>query len=239
VELPVSVGKPVSVAYHTEHIVSSTGKMTLAEGSDGNYIESIVGLLHDKGEVFEIQPLVMGAPWFDHPRNGDNHLLAWFGRDLCELLPEDIDQFAKMKEVTVSTADEWMDVMKSRSENEVKNAFATLLNEPTKKDWGGESNDHFSSSLSIGVLRRTAAFLLKGPTNFREMTLEMCGKRADQIYRLANSGADVCIVQHSHLIGEAVRGTLRALTVFPGRPRKYALIDGQATYRILQAYSLL
>jgi hypothetical protein len=71
------------------------------------------------------------------------------------------------------------------------------------------------------------------------MTLEMCGAKADQIHRLVRSGADVSIVQHCHLIGEVVRETLRNLTVRPGQLRKYCLIDGQATYRILKAYSLL
>lgn len=96
-----------------------------------------------------------------------------------------------------------------------------------------------SASLAIDGRRRTGAFLLKGPTNFREMTLELCGKRADQIYRLVGSGADMSIVQHSHLIGEVVRGTLRALTVQPGRTRYFCVINGQTTYRILKAYGRL
>lgn len=100
-------------------------------------------------------------------------------------------------------------------------------------------NDHFSASIAVKERRRTAAFLLKDPTNFREMTMEMCGKRADQIYRLVGSGAEISIVQNSHQIGEVVRGTLRSLTVLPGSPRKYCVIDGQTTYRIFKAYGLL
>jgi hypothetical protein len=71
------------------------------------------------------------------------------------------------------------------------------------------------------------------------MTLDMCGKRADQIYRLAKSGAEISVVQHSHLIGEAVRETLQHMVDDRGRPRKYCVIDGKATYRILKAYNLL
>jgi hypothetical protein len=214
--------------------------MTLAEGSKAGYVESIVGLLHNKLDRFEIEPLVIGAPWFDHPRNGDDSgALMWMGRSFGEILPEDVDQFSRMKEVQLATADEWLSVMRSLSEAAIKNAFGRLLAEPTKKDWGGEANDHFSSNVSIRGNRKTAAFLLKGPAIFREMTLEMCGKRADQIYRLANSGAEISVVQHCHLIGEVVRTTLRNMTFYPGRPRKYCLIDGPATYRILKAYSLL
>lgn len=237
--LNVDVAKPVQIAYHTEHIVSSTGKMTLAEGAAKQYVESMVGLLHDKGDKFEIEPLVMGAPWLEHPRNGpDSEQLMWFSRDYGEILPEDIDQFAKMKDITTTT-DEWMPVMRSTSEQQVKEAFAQLLGEPTKADWGGETNDHYSANIVVGGRRRTAAFLLKGPSQFREMTPDMCGKRADQIYRLAGAGADISVVQHAHLIGEAVRETVRAFTVHPGRPRKFCIIDGQATFRILRAHGFV
>lgn len=241
VELELDFGKPVIVAYHTEHLVSSTGKMTLAAGAVDGYVEAIVGLLHDKSDRFEIEPIIIGAPMLDHPRNGEvSGALIWSGAGFGEILPEDIEQFSRMSDVTVASDAEWMDVMRITPEEDVKIAFAGLLNEPTKKDWGGEANDHFSSNVLVNGKRRTAAFLLKGPTNFREMTLEMCGKRADQIFRLTNSGGDISIVQHSHLVGEAVRGTLRAMTVYPGtHSRKYCVIDGQATYRILKAYSLL
>ncbi|WP_428312782.1 hypothetical protein [Hydrocarboniphaga sp.] len=142
-----------------------------------------------------------------------------------------------MSNVVVANDHEWTSVMSQLSEAFVKEAIGSLLLEPTKKDWGGESDDHFSGNVVVGGKRRTAAFLLKGPTNFREMTLEMMGKRADQIVRLARTGADVYVVQHSHLIGSAVRETLRALTIMPGRSStKYCLIDGLATYKILRAY---
>ena len=241
VELDLEFEKPIVIAYHTRHIVSDTGRMVLAKGSCANYVNSIVGLLHDRNDRFEIEPLVIGQPWFDHPRNGkDGAELMWLGRDFGEILPEDIDQFAKMRGVEIGSKDEWMAVMREVPEAVVKEAIANLLLEPIKKDWGGESNDHFSGNLSVQGRRRTAALLLKGPSKFRELTLDMCGRRADQIHRMVDSGADVCIVQHAHLIGATVRRTLRTETVRPGGSRrKYCLIDGQATYRILKAYLVL
>ena len=241
VELDLDFGKPVGIAYHTRHIVSDTGRMILADGTRKDHVTSIVGLLHNRTDRFEIEPLVIGSPWYDHPRNGeDATLLMWHGRDFGEILLEDIDQFSRMTNVSTESADEWLGVMREIPEETVKEAIGHLLSEPTKKDWGGESNDHFSANVSVLGQRRSAAFLLKGPSQFRELTLEMCGKRADQIHRMVNSDADVCVVQHSHLIGHIVRKTLRTLTVLPGGTRrKYCLIDGQATYRILKAYSLL
>ena len=200
----------------------------------------MIGVLHDEDTRFLIEPLVIGAPWFDHPRNGAaSSSLMWHGQHFGELLPEDIDEFRGMSDVRSETAEEWMIAMKNIPEAQIKAAFGTLLREPNKADWGGESNDHFSSNVTVDGRRRTAAFLLKGPAQFREMTLDLCGARADQIYRLVRSGADISVVQHCHLIGEAVRETLRSMTVTPGRPRKYCFIDGQATYRILKAYNLL
>ena len=239
-ELNVDFGKPVVVAYHTCHLVSDTGKLALYNGGNMN---SIVGLLHDKHDRFEIEPLVIGAPWLDHIRNGDERTrstLMFLGGELGEIFPEDIDQFSRMKDVKVESAEEWENKMRGLPEEAIKEKLAGLLSEPTKKDWGGESNDHFSANVSLRGQRKTAAFLLKGPSQFREMTMDMCGKRADQINRMVDSDADISIVQHAHLIGTEVRKTLRALTIYPGNSRrKYCLIDGQATYRILKAYSLL
>ena len=239
VEFAVDVGKPVDIAYHTRHLVSDTGKMVLAAGATEGYTSSIVGLLHDRGHSYEIEPLVIGAPWFEHSRNGDDSdSLAWLGQDFGEILPEDIEQFAKMTEVEVLREQDWMQTMRRTTEEEVKTAIVALLAEGPKKDWGGETDDHFSGNVTVQGRRRSAAFMFKGPGNgFREMTMDMCGKRADQIHRMVGVQADLSVVQHCHQVGSAVRQTLRSLVVYPGgRRRKYCVIDGLATFRILKAY---
>ena len=78
-------------------------------------VEKIIeGLLHDRNDRFEIEPLVIGQPWFEHPRNGnDAAALMWLGRSFGEILPEDIDQFSKMRDVEVGSADEWMAAMRA------------------------------------------------------------------------------------------------------------------------------
>jgi hypothetical protein len=239
VHLDIDYCKPVNIAYHTSHVVSDTGRMTLAEGYHKGYRQAMIGLLHDRGDSFEIEPIVIGAPWLDHPRNKDGAAAIWLAYDYGEILPEDIAEFARMKEAFAASADEWMSVMESVPEAHVKKSIASLLNEPSKSDWGGEENDHFSANVTVADKRCTAAFLLKGPAKFQEMTPAMCGKNGDQIYRLTKAGADISIVQHAHLIGPAVRETLRSMVVTPGRPRKFCVMDGQATYRLLKAYGLL
>jgi hypothetical protein len=231
--------KPVRLAYHTSHFVSDTGKMTLAAGYVEDHREAIVGLLHEREDHFEIEPIVIGAPMLQTDKDSEGLDVSWSGSEYGELLPEDIDEFSQLSTVKNVDADEWLNAMKAIPEQHIKESFAKLLTEPVKADWGGEENDHFSANLHVGGRRKTAAFLLKGPTRFAEMTPAMCGKNGDQIYRLTKAGADISLIQHAHLVGPAVREQLRAMVVGPGRSRKFCIIDGQATYRILKAYNLL
>lgn len=50
VELDLDFGKPVYIAYHTSHLVSSTGKMVLEQGAAEGYVNSIVGVLHNHAD---------------------------------------------------------------------------------------------------------------------------------------------------------------------------------------------
>ena len=72
------------------------------------------------------------------------------------------------------------------------------------------------------------------------MTLTHLGKNNDQIVRLSHEPAEVLIVQHAHEIRSAVRETLRAFATSLGTVRRrYCLIDGADSLRILQAYGKL
>jgi len=238
--LPYENEKDVVLKFGIEHFVASTGRSEVAEGAT----LSIIGGIRDISDAqVTISPLVIGAPSFDHQFNKDFVIkpeqLAWYGWNWFEIFPEDIKEFSKIKEVPEPSAEEWVEAMAKLSEDEIKTAFGKILGDATRKDWGGELADHFSSSVHLSNERITAAFLLKGPANFREMTPDMLGKRADQIFRLAQTPAQLLIVQHSHQIGEAVRATLRAFSVMPHNPRSYCLIDGKDTYKILRTYGII
>jgi hypothetical protein len=106
VHFDIDPGKPVNIAYHTCHVVSDTGRMTLSDGYQKGYRQAMIGLLHDKGNKFEIEPIVIGAPWLSHPRNKGGGELMWYGHDYGEILPEDIPEFSLMKDVEVCSAGE-------------------------------------------------------------------------------------------------------------------------------------
>lgn len=226
--------KDVMIEYSTEHIFSSTTKGELSEGTTNSIFGEIREI--DENKIV-IHPLIIGAPTYDHPRNEDLiDQLYWSGWEQYEVFPEDIQEFSKLKNVQVSNPSEWMSCMQSLPEQDVKEKIAEILGDKTKKDWGGELNDHYSSNLTLGQKRTTGAFLLKGPARFEEMQPRHLGKNADQIYRLSITPANLLVVQHCHTIGEAVRATLRAFAVTPHDPRYYCLMDGRDTYRLFKAY---
>ena len=218
--------------------MADTGREEQAHES----VVSIIGTVRSVGPKQVVcYPIVMGAPSFDHARNKSvqGHSLSWYSGEWYEVFAEDLDAFAEARVVNPTT-EEWLSYMRTCSEAHVKATFGRLLAEPLRADWGGELDDLFASAAHIRERRTTVAFLLKGPGGgFREMTPDLLGKRADQVVRLASTPAQLLVVQHCHTIGEAVRQTLRAFCVAPHHPRRYCLIDGKDTYRILKAYHSL
>ena len=236
-KMPYRGPRRVSIEFGTEHFVADTGK-TEAGMTSRIAIIGTIARADDKEVV--VYPIIMGHPTLSHPKNealGVN--LLWEGPDWYWTPAELIDEFSRAAEAPLPAPEEWQPVMRSLPEAQVKQALCNLLGETPTADWGGEQNDLFSAGVHLGGRRTTAAFVLKGPAGgrkFKTMTPAMLGKNADQIYRLAQSPAQMLVVQHCHDIDEAVRATLGAFAQNLGRPRRYCLIDGRDTYRILKAY---
>jgi hypothetical protein len=231
--------RDVYLEFSTGHFVTDTGKLEQSLRS----VVSVVGQIRAvEDDAIMLNPLIMGAPSLDHPENRDSGLggdLLLYGYNWYQVYPKDIDEFSKLGDVSDVSAEEWMGKMQELAEPEVKRRIAELLGDATRDDWPGELADH-CSTVHLNGEAVDAAFLLKGPgKGFREMTPAMLGRNADQIYRLAQTPAGLLAVQHCHMIGEAVRATLRAFAVLPHHPRQYCLIDGKDTFRILKAYGKL
>ena len=160
--------------------------------------------------------------------------------DSLHLPVQRIDQFSRTDFRWTPTAKQF-NLLKNIPERDVKALLCRLLGEANvPSDWGGEECDLFSSNLSVNGERMSAAFLLKGPARFHEMTLADCGKNGDQIYRLFNTPADVFVVQHCHKITPAVRKTVGAFALSDySRTCRFTLIDGYDTARILHANGML
>jgi len=160
--------------------------------------------------------------------------------DHLRLPVQEIDQFANIDFKWNPTAKQFKK-LRDVPEQKVKELFCSLLYEAeVPKDWGGEESDIYTSNLSVNGDRFNAAFLLKGPAKFHEMTLADCGKNGDQIYRLFNTPAEVFVLQHCHKVTPAVSKTMEAFALSQySRDCKYTIIDGYDTARILRAHGAL
>lgn len=219
------------IEYSIDRVRADTLKSYLA----GGHAIALVGeVISQERSELVIEPIIMGAPWIQE--EGASFDPSWLAYDFYENFIEDFDEFSKVRSVPLPPHAPEMEVV---SEAAFKACLADILGGETPRDWGGETSDLYAAHMHLNGKSTTAAFLLKGPAGFRPMSLNHLGKNNDQIYRLSQEPAQVLIVQHCHDILPAVRATLRVFAVQPGRPRRYCLIDGRDSLRLLQAYGLL
>lgn len=222
----------VELHYSTRHICADTLQSALYEGR----IISVVGQLSKfNNDCIIFEPLIMGFPNLFQDKEAVTFKPLFYCHTFYENFIEDIDEFAKVREIE-SPGDS--ELMRNISEAAFKTCLAEIFGDSAPNDWGGEQSDYFTAHLHLRGRRFTAAFLLKGPSKFHPMGLNHLGKNNDQIVRLSHEPAQMLIVQHCHEITSAVRETLRAFAVQPSNARRYCLIDGRDSLRILNAHGL-
>jgi len=114
-----------------------------------------------------------------------------------------------------------------------------LIGEPyVPKDWGGERSDLYSSRLFARGRQMSSAWLFKGPGYPHPMTVRALGKPGDQVGRLFSEPAELLVLQHCHEIKPSVINMMDAYAHDFRNPRKYMIIDGSDTARILKAQGL-
>jgi hypothetical protein len=150
---------------------------------------------------------------------------------------DDIEEFQKVK--SVKSVPETMSPPRL-PEAVIKKGIVKLLGEKLDpKDWGGESNDIFTTRVTINGQRRRAAFALKGPATTGPLVPGKMGKNGDQIQRLFGSPAQVFFVQYEEEIKESVVDLMTRLAMAKGiteREVHYGVIDMTDTYRLRLAY---
>lgn len=225
-------GVRVQFEYSTKFVVADTLKGYLRRGETFSIIAEHV---RTDGDLIVFAPLVIGSPWLEGDAREVGVEPMFLAKDFYEHYVEDIDEFEKVAGVPEPDNPGPMEHI---SEKAFKYCLAMILGDAAQGDWGGENSDYYSAHLRIKGNRTNAAFLLKGPARFAPMDLNHLGKNNDQIYRLSQEPAGLLVVQHCHDILPAVRATLRAFAVQPSNPRRYCLIDGRDSLRLLQAYGL-
>jgi hypothetical protein len=197
------------------------GQFQLDTGAKtGTFYPWMVGDLVEKANL---QPFLMGG---------------W--NSTAEVHAATIEGFEPMAKVRPPAESRLRSIMGGISESSVKSAFAEILGEPfVPKDWSGERSDLYTSRVRVNGIEISAAFLLKGPAVSGALHPRDLGRRGDQIVRLFDEPADLLVVQHAHKIETTVRKIMRAFAVDAIRPRRYCVIDGADTYRILRASSFI
>jgi hypothetical protein len=223
----------VEFHYSTAHICSDTLRSRLHDGSHGVAIIALLVEIKQDRALFE--PLIMGFPWLRKKEEIPTFDIPWFRYSFFEHFIEDFDEFARVKDCPLPGDSK---LMRNISENAFRQSLAEILGDVVEKHWGGESSDFYTAHLHLNGKPKTAAFLLKGPAHFAPMALNHLGKNNDQIVRLAQEPAQVLFVQHCHDITPPVRETLRAFAVQPGNPRRFCVVDGRDSLRLLKAYDL-
>ncbi len=155
--------------------------------------------------------------------------------NVVQITVDGIDSFSKIKGLSSSQS------LIPIDEKKFKEGMQKILGEQGNfQDWGGETDDLFSTRLSINGERKNVAFGFKGKGTTGILTPKKMGKNADQIQRLFRTSADVFLVQYWNRIDESIIEQLKnfatAKSAYEGRRIYYGIIDGQDTVRILQAY---
>jgi len=154
------------------------------------------------------------------------------------------------KRITVDDIDSFDLVRKIRSsrhstaaiyEKQMKEGLLKILGERGKfQDWGGETDDLFSTRIKMHGKRLAVAIGLKGRGTTGILTPKKMGKRGDQIQRLFRSPADVYLVQYAGQIDETILEQMHGLAVaksaLEGRKIYYGIIDGEDTQRLIAAH---
>ncbi len=160
-------------------------------------------------------------------------------RNLFELYVDDIDSFSKVREVMPQDVRALVPL--NLLEDQIQTFLEEIIGENVHQpDWPGETNDLLTSQLRVNGKRLRAAFILKGRGTSGKLRIRDCGKKGDQIVKLANAPADLYIIQHINEVDEQVIVDLRdkiQLKNRQGTSCQMCIIDGTDTARILKAYS--
>jgi hypothetical protein len=132
-------------------------------------------------------------------------------------------------------------IERSYPEEEIKKRLTKIIGEPGKfQDWGGETNDIYSTRLRFKGRRVAVAFALKGNGTPPPLTPRKMGKNGDQIPRMFKSPAEVFLVVFDAQIKESIMNDLETNAENKASSRRknvyYGVIDGQDLARLFSAY---
>ena len=148
---------------------------------------------------------------------------------------DDVDSFAKARKQEESNVEQVY-------ENTIKMVLKNAIGESGEfVDWGGETDDLYSTRLKLNRKRISVAFGLKGRGTKGMLTPKKMGKNGDQIQRLFKSPAEIFFVQYVGQIDESIMDQMSAYAIVKSIAENkkiyYGIIDGKDTSRLVSAYA--
>jgi hypothetical protein len=222
-----------SIRVQGEYSASRLTSSTAVDALTGTKRQFVLGYVDDiTADEVGLRPIVIARRRL-HPAP---EIPIYYADDPSWVSPAAVDQFAGVDfRLPLVRID--LDVLRGVPERKVKSAFARIFAEPeVPDDWGGEQFDLWTAKVSVEGRPLRAAIAFKGPAAFKPMTIATLGKNGDQIDRLAQTAADLMIVQHCHAITPPVVNMLKAYANNPRNPKRYMTIDGYDTIKILRHF---
>lgn len=170
-----------------------------------------------------------------------------FELDAKRLFIQSIDSFSKARNVNSEQVrgqvhNGFLDLPEQR----IKEAFLQIIGQSyIPNDWGGESEDIYSSFILLNGERVQTSIVLKGNGTVRgnETHLGDLGANGDQLERMMRTGSSkLYIIQSVKPIGQDIINSAEAF-IDQQRSRGnhcyYCAVDGQDTAMLMMAYGLL
>jgi hypothetical protein len=199
------------------------------------YVVGLVRSFQPDGNIVELQPLLIGFPYFAPAGQAVDRQSAprW-----AEVFPGTVEQFAlKEKELGRAATAAQLNKAFALPRERVLRAFATIFGVPG--DRSGEASDLLVDVTVDGETGRCAFVFTDPGGRSKPWTLypsELTGL-GEQGLRLFTEPADLYAIQHSSRIAESVRHLMEALAVTHGK--RFLLVDGDLTFKILRKAQLL
>lgn len=230
----IHVGSELVRAYGkltTDHFYSTTS-IEMMKGRKRALIFGRMTL--DEDRDIEVHPIIIGDMNVDI---GEGWSQSW--KNTLRIYPQQIDEFAKIKDIDKVNASD-VKKMLAIPEDYIKSAIASIIGEPfVPKDWGGETSDLSTGQIAMNGSPGSAAFIFKGPSVSGPLYPSNMGKRGDQLLRAFGESVDLVVVQHCAKIENTVVRLAEALAANPSNPKRFCILDGTDTFRLLKAYDKL
>ena len=237
VMLPYDCGREVFVEFDPHHFLSEVER---AEHAGPIRMSVMCHVDIVKPDLVSATALVMGTPTFTHFRNEGATLdLADHAADWFETWPEDIDELAACGRIARPADEDWQAALAPLSGDDICRMLADIMGGTRLQAEADTETLMFAAGATRGGEQEPCAVIVVADAGAGVLEPATLRTRPDAMAALSRTPAELWIVQHCHAIGPAVREMVRAFAVRPHAPRRYCLIDGADTYRILKAYGKL